>query len=76
MSPLTANVTMKGLLDQFGKAARIKAIDENTYQAKVKVSTSPTFYRWVFGWEGKMKITGPETVVEEYREMLRKAIEG
>ena len=69
-------VTMKGLLDQFGKAARIKAIDENTYQAKVKVSTSPTFYRWVFGWEGKMKITGPETVVEEYREMLRKAIEG
>ena len=68
-------VTMKGLLDQFGKSARIKAIDENTYQAKVKVSTSPTFYRWVFGWGGKMKIVGPENILEEYKEMLKNASE-
>ena len=63
-------VTMKGLLDQFGKSARIKAIDDNIFQAKVKVSTSPTFYRWVFGWEGKMKIVGPENVVEESQKSM------
>ena len=65
-------VTMKGLIDQFGTTARIKAIDENIYQAKVKVCTSPTFYRWIFGWGGKIRIIGPENIKEEYGNMLNK----
>ena len=67
--------TMKGLIDNFGSRCGAKAIDKNHYQATVKVVPSPTFFRWVFGWNGAMKIVGPEEVREEYREMVRRALE-
>lgn len=39
------------------------------------VSPSPTFYRWVFGWNGAMKILGPTNAIDEYKAMARKALE-
>jgi len=38
------------------------------------VCTSATFYRWVFGFGGKIRIEGPEGVKEEYRERLVRAM--
>ena len=67
--------TLKGFYDQFGEKTRVRALDEDHYTATVRVCPSPTFYRWVFVWGGAMKITAPENVREEYREMCRKGLE-
>ena len=66
---------MKHLIDRFGRDVKTEIIDQNHFRAKVLVCTSPTFYRWVFGWTGRMKIEGPSFVLEEYRRMARAAIE-
>lgn len=38
-------------------------IDENHFSVKTRVSSSPTFYGWVFSFAGKVKITSPDEVV-------------
>lgn len=35
-----------------------------------EVSASPTFFGWVFGFGGKVQILGPESVKEQYRQMI------
>ena len=72
---LCENDLMKHLIDQFGLDFPTEAVDDGHFQAKVLVCTSPTFYRWVFGWCGKMKIQGPAFVVEEYHRLARAALE-
>ena len=67
--------TMKYLIDNFGKDFESTVIDKNTFKAKVTVCTSSTFYRWIFGFGGKIKISGPESVVGEYKNMLQTAID-
>lgn len=67
---LCENGIMKAIIDKFGLKIRTKAIDADHFQATVKVCTSPTFYRWVFGWGGMIKIGGPEEVIAEYKNML------
>ncbi len=65
---------MKIMIDNFGQDVDTTPVDDDHFEAKVKVCTSPTFYRWVFGFTGKIKIMGSEAVVEAYREMLSKAL--
>ena len=65
---------MKYVIDQFGIGVNTEAIDENHFIAHVTVCPSPTFYRWVFGWGGKMRITGPEHIKTEYKKMLQEAL--
>lgn len=65
---------MRACIDHFGMKVRTRFIDQDHFQVTVKVCTSSTFYRWVFGWGGKIKIVSPEPVMEEYREMLVKAM--
>lgn len=72
---LCENSLMKHLIDQFGLEFPTEVMDENHFRAKVLVCASPTFYRWVFGWCGRMKIEGPARVLEEYRRLVRTALE-
>lgn len=72
---LCKSSAMKVLIDNFGLDIDTIPVDENHFQAKVLVCTSPTFYRWVFGFCGSIKILGPEFVVEKYHEMARVALE-
>ena len=67
---LCDNTLMKAIMDIFGSKVRTKAVGGNHFRATVKVCTSPTFYRWVFGWGGLVKIEGPEEVKASYRSML------
>lgn len=69
------NCVMKSIIDRFGSTIRTKSLDDNHFQVKVKVCAGPTFYRWVFGFGGKIKIVGPEENVQQYIDMLLKAIE-
>ena len=66
---------MKVLIDNFGLDVDTTLVDDEHFQAKVMVCTSPTFYRWVFGFCGGIKIIGPEVVVQKYREMASIALE-
>ena len=66
---------MNGIVDQFGTKVKTEEVDEDHFKATVTVCPSPTFYRWIFGWNGGIKIIGPESVKYEYRNMLLKALE-
>ncbi len=66
---------MKVLIDHFGNDIDTVPVDEEHFRAKVLVCTSPTFYRWVFGFGGDINIVGPQAVVEEYRSRLTAALE-
>ncbi len=72
---LCENSLMKHLIDHFGLEVPTEVVDEDHFRARVTVCTSPTFYRWVFGWCGRMKIEAPSSVVEEYRSLARAALE-
>ena len=72
---LCESFIMKAMVDQFGIKVQTEETDDNHFKATVSVCPSPTFYRWVFGWNGAMKILGPANVLEEYRGMCRKGLE-
>lgn len=66
---------MMHVIDQFGIDVDTKPVDDEHFRAKVQIYPSPTFYRWVFGWGGKIKIESPSKIRKEYQTMLRDAIE-
>lgn len=69
---LCENEVMRVMIDQFGKAVNTMPVGEQRFRAEVMVCPGPTFYRWVFGWGGKISIEGPEKLREEYRMLLSK----
>lgn len=66
--------SMKYLIDKFGADFKVEPIDDEHFNAIVSACTSTTFYRWVFGFNGKIRIIGPRPVVENYRKMLLSAL--
>lgn len=64
---------MKGVLDAFGIDIKVKSVDKEHFLTTVMVCPSPTFYGWVFQWEGKVRIEEPEEVVAAYQAMAEKA---
>lgn len=61
---------MKAVIDHFGRSVRTKPVGDAQFRAVVRICPSPTFYRWIFGWSGKMRIEGPEAVCRHYRDLL------
>ena len=64
---------MKYIIDQFGEEVEAWKVSEDTFRAKVSVADSPTFYGWVFPFEGKIQIVEPEEILEKYRSMVKAA---
>lgn len=67
---------MKYLIDNFGTNFECEVVDDEHFKTTVSVCTSTIFYRWGFGFNGKIKIMGSQSVSKEYRGMLSKALEG
>lgn len=67
------NDMMKSIIDQFGEDVETQIVDNSRFRVKVQVNVSQTFYAWVFQFNGKIRIYGPEDIVNEYRVMLEKA---
>lgn len=71
---LCKNYIMNAVIDHFGTRIPVEEVDKEHFKITPLVCPSPTFYRWVFGWNGDMQILDPESVIEEYRAMARKAL--
>ena len=67
---LCDNSMMKAIIDKFGSKVHTKAVDKDHFRATIHVCTSPTFYRWVFGWGGMLRIEGPKEIKEAYKSLL------
>ena len=67
------NSLMKTIIDRFGEDVDVRPWDESSFLLRANISASPTFYGWVFGFGGKIRIMGPERVAEEYRKMVLSA---
>lgn len=64
---------MKVIIDRFGADVYTESLDDG-FIVEVNVSVSPTFFGWVFGFAGKIKIVSPQSVAAEYKKALKKAI--
>lgn len=70
------NDMMKYVIDQFGEDVETWKASDSAFCAKVYVADSPTFYGWVFPFEGKIRISGPDEIRDKYQAMVRAAISG
>ena len=50
------------IYDEFGDETEITKIDDNKFTAEVDAQISPTFWGWLFTFQGQIKIAGPEEV--------------
>lgn len=66
---------MKVIIDRFDDDVPTKVVDENHFVATVEVALSPNFYGWLFGFGDKIRLIGPDNVVKEYRELLKKELD-
>jgi len=63
---------LSDMFDRFGDDIRIRKIDDNTYTVDVAVQVSKTFFAWIVGTQGKVKIKAPEKVLEEFSDFVAK----
>lgn len=69
------NSLMKTMIDRFGEDVTTLAYDMTSFRLITEVASSQTFLGWVFGFGGKVQILAPESVKEQYREMIMLAVE-
>ena len=67
------NSLMKVMVDRFGEDVTTLAYDMTSFRIQTEVSASPTFFGWLFGFGGKVQILGPQSLKEQYRQMVEKA---
>lgn len=66
---------MRYFIDYFGQDVDTKPVDEEHFRAKISVCPSPTFFGWIFGFGGSIRVLGPEDVAEKYKEMAQSVLE-
>ena len=52
------------MVDLFGENVTTLAYDMTSFIVQTEASASPTFFGWVFGFNGKVQILAPESVKE------------
>ena len=68
------NDLMKYVIDRFGMKFETMPATENTTYCYVDVCLSPTFYGWVFGFSGNIKILAPKEAVKDIIKMSEQII--
>jgi len=66
---------VKDIIDNFGLNIDTMPIDNDNFYIKAIVCTNLSFYSWIFSFDGSVKIIEPKNIVEEYKELLRLAIQ-
>ena len=60
------------MIDRFGKDVFMVKRDENHFAISPKVAVSPQFIGWIIGLGEGVKVSAPEDVVKQIRQMLTK----
>ena len=68
------NEFMKYIIDRFGEDVDTDPVSRTAFEARVRVALSPTFYAWVFTFEGGIRIVSPEKAVEDIVKMAKKLV--
>lgn len=63
---------LSDIFDRFGDNVRIKKIDDHNFSVDVTVQVSKTFFSWIVGTQGKVKIKSPSKVLSEFTEFVNK----
>lgn len=64
------NSLMKTIIDHFGEDVDVRPWDEFSFLLRADLAASPTFYGWVFGFGGKIRILGPDHIAAQYKQMI------
>jgi hypothetical protein len=65
------NQFMQNVVDRFGEEIETTVLDDSTFRASVTVRPSKTFFSWVVGFCGGIRIAEPADVKERFEETLR-----
>ena len=71
---LCDNSVMDAIIDCFGPAVHTYAGDLQNFRVIEEVAVGKVFFNWIFGFEGKVQIKGPESVKEQYKKMVLTAM--
>ncbi len=63
---------LSDMFDRFGDDIRIKKADDNIFSVDVTVQISKTFFAWIVGTQGKVKIRSPRKVLDEFNNFVMK----
>ena len=64
------NSVADAMANRFGDDLKIITMTGSTCQAKAMVQISNAFFAWIFSFDGKVRISGPKTICEEYIRMV------
>lgn len=59
------------IIDRFGRSVSLRPDGEDHFIARAEVAVSEQFYGWITGLGRDAQLLSPESVVEEYRELLK-----
>ena len=68
---------IRGIIDKFGEDVETfydAEQDPEHFYAYADAATGPTFYSWVFNYQGKIRIVEPQNIRDEFIEMLQKQL--
>lgn len=64
------NALVGVVFDRFGTDIPVVKEDEEHFVCRVKVAVSPHFLAWLVGFGDKAKLLSPQSVVEEFRQLV------
>ncbi len=67
----SANI-LTDMFDRFGDDIHIIKVDDETFSVDVTVQISKTFFAWVAGTQGKVKIQSPKNILDEFNAFITK----
>ena len=72
---LCENEMSNVILDQFGRNTKLTRVDEDHFEVSVEVAVSDQFFGWVIALGDKVRIVGPENVMQQMKIVGKKVLE-
>ena len=67
---LCENEMANVIIDQFGKDAKLRRVDDKLFSVRVDVVVSSHFFGWIVGLGGKVRIISPQNVLDEFNNSI------
>ena len=68
------NRLMQNIIDEFGEDVETEIVDDEHFRVKVMVKPSRTFFAWVFGFCGGIRIIAPPETKLKYESLLEDSL--